>query len=380
MRTRFIDRLTLDFAAVAPAKATQEGARLVVRDAIVARSGILTYRRRDGSALNVLRRPEDMRSAEVLRTYELLPLTNEHPPESELTPQRVQRVQVGATGSVARAEEVGDGEVVARVDVAIHAAPGIDAARAGRRQFSHGYYAALTPAPEGATWRGVPYEMIQTPLEGDHIALVDMARAGAVTEFLLDGADPDVLVQDETPPQEDDMKVRIKDGKITHEVHADDQALVEGLIAERDKAQGEAAALAVVQAERDKAAAERDEAIARLAALDAAEASRRLTALREQAARYLRDAAPLATMDEGAIKRAVLKHFGVTLAEDASEVAVGAAYDAVVQAIKPKVLRGGEAPSKPAEFAPTQTGDAAAPAARRSPGDLLHGRLRDAKA
>lgn len=160
-------------------------------DARITKVGVFEYRLRDGSTRRELRLPEEVFRSDSLATFDDVPLTNEHPRE-RLDSKNTRRYQAG---TVRDARQDGD-HIAARVLITDDVA--IADAEAGKRQLSCGYNCDLETRP-GVTSgiQGVPdglqYDAVQRNIVGNHVALVERARAGASAQLHLD-ADDAVMV------------------------------------------------------------------------------------------------------------------------------------------------------------------------------------------
>jgi hypothetical protein len=188
-----LDELQLDIAS---GRETDEG-WLEIQGAVLARAGVLTYTRGDGSTVKELRDPAVIHSPEALASYNGKPLLlGSHPKDERgnvtlLNKQNT--INFPPVGSIRnpRADtaldpNTGKQTPVTRADVLIWDPHAIAAARAGKRQFSCGYSVEIEPAAPGASWQGERYDAKQTIDRGNHVAMVDVARAGKITEFRLD--------------------------------------------------------------------------------------------------------------------------------------------------------------------------------------------------
>lgn len=190
-------------------------------DARITRVGVFEYRFADGSIRRELRLPSEVFKADSLQSFEDVPLTNNHPGEP-LTTKNTRRYQAGNVKNVRQDRE----HIAARV--LITDGDTIQAAEGGKTQLSCGYNCDMEERP-GVTCGidGVPdglrYDAIQRNIIGNHVAIVDKARAGTSASLHLDGADAVMLEPAEptnahkpTGPVPDPsggklMKVRIDD-------------------------------------------------------------------------------------------------------------------------------------------------------------------------
>jgi hypothetical protein len=164
-------------------------------DALITKTGVFAYRQAGGTVRRELRLPEEVFKTDALGSFALAPLTNGHPPVM-LTARNTAKYQVGSV-----VEPKMDGDHVAAF-VQITDADAIEAAEAGRRQLSCGYTCNLETR-SGVTQgiAGVPdglhYDAIQRDIRGNHVALVDTARAGSTVQLRIDQADAFQVETDE---------------------------------------------------------------------------------------------------------------------------------------------------------------------------------------
>jgi hypothetical protein len=145
----------------------------------VARTGIQEYRDGQGGIRKELRLPDEV--SKSLPSFPLQPMTNQHPSEM-VDPTNAQKYAVGAVGE---ATLNADGWVEA--PLSIWRADAIEAARNGRVQLSVGYSCRLDN--KGGEWNGQRYDAIQRDIVVNHVALVDVARAGSDARLRLDAKD-----------------------------------------------------------------------------------------------------------------------------------------------------------------------------------------------
>ncbi len=150
----------------------------------LARVGIQLYRDSAGKTLRELRLPEDVFDQKSLDSFQQVPVTNMHPPVL-LTAANAKTYSVGSVGEDIRR----DGDfMVARL--MITDADAIASAEQGRSQLSNGYTCSLDATQDPAlAEKWGPYDFIQRDIRGNHVALVDVARAGPEARLRLDGAD-----------------------------------------------------------------------------------------------------------------------------------------------------------------------------------------------
>jgi hypothetical protein len=169
-------------------------------DGRITRTGVFTYRDGRGKLRRELRLPDEVFSDRALESFALAPLTNDHPRE-QLTAKNTGRFQVGTVVNPRPDERY----VAARVQVTDEQA--IADVEQGKHQLSCGYTADVEETA-GLTFGipGVPdglrYDAIQRNIRGNHVALVDVGRAGPEVSLRLDGADAELIFdQDPTTVQ-----------------------------------------------------------------------------------------------------------------------------------------------------------------------------------
>jgi len=152
--------------------------------AIVTNVGVFTYRDSEGNILRELRPPEEVFKFDSLKSMEMLPLTNNHPPE-KLTPENTNKYQVGQVGDWIRQ----DAYVVSAPVKITDEKTIIDIELREKVALSCGYSVDLEFTP--GNWLGIQYDAIQRNIRYNHIAIVDKGRAGDLAKLVLrkDSAD-----------------------------------------------------------------------------------------------------------------------------------------------------------------------------------------------
>jgi hypothetical protein len=163
---------------LAPPQRTAEGYLRV--DGRIARIGIQEYRDGQGRVKRELRLPEQVFDAASMESFHLVPVTNQHPPVL-LDASNAKSYAVGAVGDLRR-----DGDYVA-ASLLIHDAKTIADVESGRQQLSNGYTCEVVDEP--GEWRGQKYDSVQKDIRGNHLAIVDVARAGPGASLRLDAGD-----------------------------------------------------------------------------------------------------------------------------------------------------------------------------------------------
>lgn len=236
----------------------------------IARTGVQTYRTSDGKTFNVLRHPDDVFDTESLASWGGKPVTIGHPAEP-VTVDRFKDLAVGLTDlqvhgdrRVADVQERQVGYV--RTVVQVTAADGVRAVRdEGRTELSCGYSCDWVPT-EG-TWDGVPYQMRQQNIRGNHVALLrpGEGRAGpAVRLYGLDSAAVQVdAAPQEVPPMAEQQVpaslIQITRDGVSVPVTADAATLITSWVQAADaRAQDMASEMEAMKAKLEKMTGERD--------------------------------------------------------------------------------------------------------------------------
>jgi hypothetical protein len=180
---------------VLPLKATLTAdGYLVDAQALVARTGIQTYRNTDGTTRRELRIPEEVFHPDSLASFAGKPMTDDHPNEP-VSAANFKKYAIGVVTSPAYA----DGESV-RAAITIHDGVAVDKAlKGGKRELSVGYSVKLDETP--GEWNGQPYDAIQREIRVNHLSLVRHGRAGTA-RLNLDSGD---AVSDFTSKEQQDM-------------------------------------------------------------------------------------------------------------------------------------------------------------------------------
>lgn len=315
-----------------------------------AREGILVYRDAAGRETRELVLADTLQdSAETLGRA---PVTLGHP-AGDVTPDNVADLGVGdVDGEIAMA----DGFV--RVKLAVRRADAIKAVRSGTRELSCGYAVQIDPTP-GTHPRYGRFDCTQVRRTTNHLALVDVARAGPECAVRVDSAIATTVIRADStgraPAPTSNQGARAPRGgtldpliaqmlaRLGITQRADDDAaglrLIDAELGRRgDAAAGAAtahkAALDAMTAERDAAKARADAAEAKVKTLEDAEAARADKADRDRldgiATRLGID--PKSHADTKALKRAIAgKQLGNEPRADASDAYIDVLVDMAAQ-------------------------------------------------
>ncbi len=290
-------------------------------DSRITRVGVFQYMTGGGKIRRELRLPEEVFKADALESFELAPLTNEHPAE-QLNSKNTRKFSVGIVSGARQ-----DGEFV-RANVTIMDDGAISDAEGGKRELSCGYRCDLEMTP-GVTngVAGVPdgirYDAIQRNIRGNHVALVTRGRAGRDAALRLDDEDAILVTDaDEAPqnlnPQESTKMAKVTIDGVDFEVSEQAAQAIGKVVARADSAseQIDAAKKAIEQekARADKAEEDRDNVRKDLESVKSDESIREAVAARLDLGRAAvkvlgqekADEMEVAKMDAADIKRAVV--------------------------------------------------------------------------
>ena len=176
------DRISL------PGKIQRTDEGFIEADPVVTRTGVFKYCMPDGVIRRELRCDEEVFAEDSLRSARMIPITNDHP-KTFVRPKNAKALAVGWTGENVRR----DGTNV-RAPIKITTEEGIKAVEGGRKQLSLGYKCAVER--KDGELNGEKYTHIQRRIRYNHLALCDVARAGAQATLRLDSVDA-VMVSEE---------------------------------------------------------------------------------------------------------------------------------------------------------------------------------------
>lgn len=169
----------VDIGSLRPAKRMKDG-RLRV-DAHFTRVGVFDYLEPTGRVRRELRPPEEVFHPDSLASFGQVPVTNNHPPEL-LTSENARDYMVGSTGETVTRD---DDHVRGTMMIADRAT--VDQMEAGKQEVSCGYSCDLDETPGHHPLWG-RYDAVQRNIRGNHVAIVDSARAGQTARVRMDGA------------------------------------------------------------------------------------------------------------------------------------------------------------------------------------------------
>ncbi|MBA3841188.1 MAG: DUF2213 domain-containing protein [Actinobacteria bacterium] len=320
MRVQHYDKGTLS-----PAKRRDNGT--VVAEAHLTRSGVFTYAKPGGGITREYRPDTEVFSPASLESFNLVPVTDDHPPEL-LTAANAAQYSVGTTGNDVRAD---DDHVIG--SVAIHDAKMIAKMDAGKLQVSCGYECDLDETP-GIAPDGTRYDAVQRNIRGNHLAIVQRGRADSARLRM----DAEFMTDDETAPS-----AQRNDSMDLKEALVALAAANEKLGAEKARADAATTVGASHKSNLDAVTARLDSLTEELknekkARTDAASATpslvRARVELETKSGPILGAAVKLDALDDRAIHLAVIKQVtGADVAADKSNDYVAARFDAAVERV-----------------------------------------------
>lgn len=178
-----------------PAETTPEGFLDV--ELFATRTGIFDYEQPDGSIRRELRHPDEVFAPESLASLRHAVFTNKHPPElvnRDNSPAYVVGYLIGEPQVVLNEQseldedEVQDGRIKTKARITDGRAID-DIVKGGRRETSAGYTADVLIQP--GIYKGERYDAVQTNIRYNHVAGVDVGRAGPEVRLRVDSSDDD---------------------------------------------------------------------------------------------------------------------------------------------------------------------------------------------
>lgn len=171
--------------------------------ATLTRTGVFKYKRKDGSVVRELRRPEEVFKPESIATLKGVPITNDHPTDL-VTPENAKALSVGFTSEEIQIID----EKLLQTMATIMDAKTIADIEGGKNEISCGYVADVEETP--GVWNGEEYDCEQKNIIYNHVAIVDIGRAGPEVRLRLD-SDAVLLTDDEHKGDSPMDKVKIGD-------------------------------------------------------------------------------------------------------------------------------------------------------------------------
>ena len=333
-------------------------------DGYLTRAGVFVYRNADGTERRELRLPEEVFRGDSLASFGLMPITDDHPPEL-LTAENTKRYQVGTIADPRR-----DGDHV-RAGLLFTDAATIAKLDGGKVELSCGYTCDLELTP--GTWNGERYDAIQRSIRGNHVALVEVGRAGPTARVRMDTGDAAMVASPSqgdhrSPDREKPNMRKIKIDGIEVEVSETAAALFEKF--ERDmrtKLDSATSEATTAKAALDKVTARADQLDADLKAERTARAdadkpealNKRIAervALVTEASKHLDKGTKLDTLDDAAIRKLVAEKITGTKLDGKSADYIAARYDAAIESKAKAAVAGARAAANGGEGERTDAG------------------------
>lgn len=236
-------------------------------DSVVTRTGVFFYRNADGSPRRELRDHKQVFDSLSIDSMKMIPLTLNHPntPSKLLDARNAKEFQVGFTGENVRP----DGENI-RVPVTVTDADAVSEIEKGKRGLSLGYDCDLIEEP--GEYEGQRFDARQENIRYNHLAVVDIPRAGANAQIKLDCDDAFYIENSPEPTNERTAKMPLPKHKIDGIEYEASQEIINFIARETARADAAETALKTAKPELDKATAERDTFKARVDALESEKA------------------------------------------------------------------------------------------------------------
>lgn len=160
-------------------KATPQG--FLRAEMYATRTGVFEYPKADGGVVREYRDPSEVFHPDSLASYQDASFTDDHP-AGMVTAENVTQYERGTL----TAAGIPDGEHV-KAPVVVKDKATIAKMQAGKQEVSCGYTCDLVWEP-GVSPQGVKYDARQTNIRINHVALVDVGRAGPTARVRMDGA------------------------------------------------------------------------------------------------------------------------------------------------------------------------------------------------
>ncbi len=305
-------------------------------DAFLTRCGVFKYRNLDGTTRAELRTPEEVFKPDSMASFAMIPVTDNHPP-SPLTAANAKMFTVGMTGENVKQ----DGDYM-RNSIMVTVDDVVSKMDAGKRELSCGYTCDLEMT-EGVTADGEHYDAIQRNIRGNHVAIVDVGRAGTTVRVHMDSADGVMITSSDSQPLGETTMFKFRIDGVEFEVSETvAQALTKQSLAHADAVKSATARADAAEAKADGLAGDlaKSEA-ARKDAEDPAKLRARISArvaLETEARRHVGEA-KIDQMSDTEIKLAVLAKLNPEFKpEGRSDDYVQARFDHAVESASKKPL------------------------------------------
>ena len=164
-------------------------------DARVSRIGIMQYRDGDGKLFNELKPPEELFSRKAMESLRYAAATDKHPKEIFVTPENWKKLAIGfapAPGKPDQSFYLRAKIVITEKDIITRLKKKFEAGET--QQVSAGYSAEIDKT--GGSYNGEKYDSCQKNIVYNHIALVDVGRAGPEVKLVFNSRDSEKIRMD----------------------------------------------------------------------------------------------------------------------------------------------------------------------------------------
>lgn len=299
-------------------------------EAKVARIGVQAYQDGAGGIRREYRPPAEVFAADAIASFKNVPVTFNHPNERLVTSENAKRLGVGFVGENLRVD--GDWLVM---PITINDAETISQIEGGIVELSAGYVSNVID--EAGEYDGQVYDARQTQIRGNHVAIVQQARAGNDARLNLDAADAVAINQQpEVKTDMADKTVTVRVDGIEYQAAPEVERHISKQAERIDTLDTE---LADAKKETDKEKARADAATEELETLKATrtdeaigKAAKARIDLERSAVKVLGDSAELEGKSDREIREAVVLavHKDAKLA-DQSDDYIAARFDAALE-------------------------------------------------
>jgi len=299
-------------------------------EAKVARIGVQAYQDGAGGIRREYRPPAEVFAADAIASFKNVPVTFNHPNERLVTSENAKRLGVGFVGENLRVD--GDWLVM---PITINDAETISQIEGGVVELSAGYVSNVID--EAGEYDGQVYDARQTQIRGNHVAIVQQARAGSDARLNLDAADAVAI------NQQPEVKTDMADKTVTVRVDGieyDTAPEVERHISKQaERIDSLGTELADAKKATDEAQAKADAAAEELETLKATRTDEAVSTavkaridLERNAVKVLGDSAELEGKSDREIREAVVLavHKDAKLAEQSDDY-IAARFDAALE-------------------------------------------------
>lgn len=181
----------------------------------MSRVGILEYFKNDGTISRELRLPEEVFNEDSLLSFNNIPVTDDHP-RVIVNTDNAKEFQRGLTSDKTKKKN----DSFTMNEMTFTDSVLIDKIGKGKVELSLGYECNLDCTPGVHPLYG-KYDAIQKDIRGNHVAVVDMARAGHEARLHLDGFADNVavIINQRKTDMPKTLKIDTKDFEVSEEVY-----------------------------------------------------------------------------------------------------------------------------------------------------------------